>query len=402
MKPRRFVRLSLRSIAILPATLMAVAMLLHAYPGLAQKTSSQKTSSQKASPEKKAAKKAGKKAGNSALVGVDKVQSEIVSQTFPVIGRLVARRSGVVAARVAGPVAEMQAAVGDRMNKGDVLAVLVRERLHWVGERRAAEVTSRKAQLAAREAELVMRHQEMQRLEQLRKNKSAAHRASKFDDMRQQMAILGSQVAEAAARLLQAEADARLAQIDLQYASVRAPFSGVVTQRHTDVGAYLNVGQAVVTMIDDSALEVEAEVPANRIAGLVPGAEVTVRTNDQTITAKIRAIVPQENPLTRTRAVRFTADMAALLGRLASNQSVTVAIPINAGEEVISVHKDAILKRRGSDMVFVVEKGAVQPRNIKIGSGIGGRFVVRNGLKVGEVVVIRGNERLFAGQRVRF
>jgi RND family efflux transporter MFP subunit len=398
MKLRKFIRNCRRPAVILSATLMVYSMLLHAYPGLAQKASSQKTSTEKASTQKKVAKNA----SNAALVGVDKVRSETVSQTFPVIGRLVARRSGVVAARVGGPVAEMRAAVGDRMKKGDVLAVLVREQLHWQRERRDAEVTSRKAQLAGREAELMMRHQDMQRLEKLRKSKSAAHRASKFDELRQQVAILGSQVAEAAARLQQAEADARLAQIDLRYATVRAPFSGVVTQRHTDVGAYLNVGQAVVTMIDDSALEVEAEVPANRIAGLVPGAEVTVRTSGQTITAKVRAVVPQENPLTRTRAVRFTADMTALLGRLASNQSVTVAIPLNAGQRVISVHKDAILKRNGGDMVFVAEKGAVQPRKIKIGAGVGGRFVVRNGLKVGEVVVIRGNERLFAGQRVRF
>lgn len=393
MKPRQFIRFGGRSVAIFPAVIMAFAMLLHTYPGQAQKTSPQKASAQKT---------VAKKARNAALVGLDKVRSEIVSQTFPVIGRLVARRSGVVAARVGGPVAEMRAAVGDRMAKGDVLAVLVREQLHWMHERRVAEVTSRKAQLAGRKAELTMRHQEMDRLEQLRKNKSAAHRASKFDEMRQEVMILNSQVAEAAARLLQAEADARLAQIDLGYATVRSPFAGVVTQRHTDVGAYLNVGQAVVTMIDDSALEVEAEVPGDRIAGLLPGAEVMVRTADQTITARVRAVVPQENPLTRTRAVRFTADLATLLGRLASNQSVTVAIPLNAGQKVVSVHKDAILKRRGNDMVFVVENGAAQPRNITIGDGIGGRFVVRNGLKVGDVVVIRGNERLFPGQPVRF
>ena len=53
-------------------------------------------------------------------------------------------------------------------------------------------------------------------------------------------------------------------------------------------------------------------------------------------------------------------------------------------------------------MVFVVEKGAAQPRDVTIGEGVGGRFVVRNGLKAGEVVVVRGNERLFPGQPVRF
>ena len=347
-------------------------------------------------PAKKAAPPA-----NAALVGIDKVRAEGVSQTIPVIGRLVARRSGVVAARVAGPIATMRAAVGDRVKKGDVLAVLVEDRLHWQHKRRQAEVTSHKAMLAAREAELVMKNQEMSRLERLRETKSAAHRAARFDDMRQQVVMLRSQVAEASARLEEVRADTELARINLAYTTVRAPFPGVVTQRHTDVGAYVNVGQAVVTLIDDNALEVEAEVPAKRIAGLLPGVGVTVRINGQSVAAKVRAVVPQENPLTRTRVVRFSADMAALRGHLAGNQSVTVAIPISAGQKVISVHKDAVLKRRGNDIVFVIENGAAQPRNIAIGDAVGGRFMVRNGLKAGDVVVIRGNERLFPGQPVR-
>ncbi|MBT4045897.1 MAG: efflux RND transporter periplasmic adaptor subunit [Rhodospirillaceae bacterium] len=349
-----------------------------------------------------AQKTSAKKGPSAALVSVDKVLAQSVSQTIPVVGRLVARRSGVVAARVAGPVSEIRADVGDRVQKGDVLAVLVREQLHWVRERRFAEVTSRKAQLAARKAEMVMKNQEMQRLEKLKKGKSAAHRAARFDDKRQEVMMLNSEVAEATARLRQAEADAKLAQINLRYASIRAPFSGVVIRRYTEVGSYLTVGKAVVEIIDDTALEVEADVPVKRVVNLSPGTPVSVIVHGQTVAAKVRAVVPQENPLTRTRAVRFTAELTALHGRLAGNQSVTVAIPITAAEKVVSVHKDAILKRRGNDMVFVVEKGAAQPRTIRIGDAVGGRFVVEDGLKVGEVVVVRGNERLFPGQPVRF
>jgi RND family efflux transporter MFP subunit len=268
-------------------------------------------------------------------------------------------------------------------------------------KRRVAEVTSRKAILAAREAEMVMKNQEMRRLERLRENKSAAYRAAKYEDMRQTMVMLRSQVAEASARLQEVEADAQLARINLSYTTVRAPFPGVVTQRHTDVGAYVNVGQGVVTLIDDNALEIEADVPASRISSLTPGTEISARINGLSINARVRAAVPQENPLTRTRVVRFSADMAALRGHLAGNQSVTVAIPISSGQ-VVSVHKDAILKRRGNDIVFVVVDGAAQPRNIAIGDAVGGRFTVRDGLQVGEVVVVRGNERLYPGQPVRF
>jgi RND family efflux transporter MFP subunit len=378
MKLPQFISYRRPAVGILPAVVLASALLFHGGPGQAQK-----------------------KPANSALVSIDKVRAEAVSQTIPVIGRLVARRSGIVAARVAGPVATMRAAVGDRVKKGDVLAVLVQDRLHWMHKRRVAEVTSRKAILAAREAEMVMKNQEMRRLERLRENKSAAYRAAKYEDMRQTMVMLRSQVAEASARLQEVEADAQLARINLSYTTVRAPFPGVVTQRHTDVGAYVNVGQGVVTLIDDNALEIEADVPASRISSLTPGTEISARINGLSINARVRAAVPQENPLTRTRVVRFSADMAALRGHLAGNQSVTVAIPISSGQ-VVSVHKDAILKRRGNDIVFVVVDGAAQPRNIAIGDAVGGRFTVRDGLQVGEVVVVRGNERLYPGQPVRF
>ncbi len=346
-------------------------------------------------------KPAKKKGPRAALVGIDKVRADKVSQTIPVLGRLVARRAGVVAARVAGPVAKMRVDVGDRLRKGDVVAVLVRERLHWMRERRAAEVASHMARLAARGAEMKMKNQEMQRLEKLRRTKSAAHHASRFDAMSQEVAMLNASVAEAAARLKQAEAEARLAQINLDYTTIRAPFPGVVTQRHTNVGAFVNVGQAVVSLIDDSALEVEADVPVKRIGGLKPGTEVAVRINGATLAARVRAVVPEENPQTRTRSVRFTVDLGPLRGSLAGNQSVTVAVPISAAQDVVSVHKDAVLKRRGKNMVFVVVEGAAKPRTITIGDAVGGRFVVRKGLKAGDVVVVRGNERLFPGQPVR-
>ena len=307
MKPCQFSQFRRRTGVLVLTGILAFVVALAPVPGLAQKKPGEKS------------------APRAALVGTDMVRAETVSQTIPVIGRLVARHSGVVAARVAGPVAEMRVDVGDRLRKGDTVAVLVRERLHWLGRRRAAEVASYKARLAARQAELVMKNQEMGRLDQLRTNKSAAHRASKYDAMGQEVAMLKAEVAEASARLQQAEADAELARINLNYAVIRSPFSGVVTRRHTNVGAYVNVGQAVVSLIDDSALEVEADVPVKRIGGLKPGAGVNVRINGQTLTAKVRAVVPEENPRTRTRAVRFTVDLEGLNGDLAGNQSVTVA-----------------------------------------------------------------------------
>ena len=80
-------------------------------------------------------------------VGVDEVRREPLSQTVPIIGRLVARQAGVVAARARGPVAEIHVDVGDRLDKGAVIAVLVSDRLHWERQLRAAQVAEAEAAL---------------------------------------------------------------------------------------------------------------------------------------------------------------------------------------------------------------------------------------------------------------
>jgi len=339
---------------------------------------------------------------NAALVGVDEVRTESVSQTFPVIGRLVARRGGAIAARVGGPVSEMRVEVGDRVEQGQVLAILVRDRLRWERERRAADLAEQRARLRGSEAAMQLKRQDLERQERLKNNRSAAFRQALFDDTAMELAVLSGEMAEARARLNRAEAELRLTELSLDYAVIRAPYPGVVTLRHTEVGAYLSAGSSVVTMVDDSALEIEADVPTQRMAGLQVGGDVSLEIGDQRLTATVRAVVPEENPLTRTRAVRFTPAFRTDGGIFATNQSVTVQIPISQRRDVVSVHKDAVLARGGGRMVFVVTEGAAQPRPVQVGDAVGERFIVEGGLSVGEVVVVRGNERLFPGQPVRF
>ncbi|HDO51821.1 MAG TPA: hypothetical protein ENH05_03690 [Rhizobiales bacterium] len=66
----------------------------------------------------------------------------------------------------------------------------------------------------------------------------------------------------------------------------------------------------------------------------------------------------------------------------------------------MSVHKDAILKRPSGDQVYVVKNSTAEARTVRLGVAIGSRFEVLSGLKDGESVVIRGNERLQPGAKV--
>ncbi|MEE9545390.1 MAG: efflux RND transporter periplasmic adaptor subunit [Rhodospirillales bacterium] len=333
-------------------------------------------------------------------VGVDEVRRAPVKQTIPVIGRLIAPRTSVVAARIGGPMAEMLMKVGERVEKGQVIAVLVLDSLHWKRQLQKADTAEKEAALKTAKAKLALKKQELKRLARLRK--SAAFSEARHDDKRIEVTMAESTVAEARSALQSARANLKLAEINLYNAQIRAPYGGVVSKRHTEAGAYVRVGEAVVTLIDDKNLEIEANVPTERLAALGPGISVTFELAGKApLSATVRAMVPEENPLTRTRTVRFTPRFDGVSDNLAANQSVTLRLPLGQARDAVTVHKDAVLNRMGRTIVFVVNGNAAEVRPVKLGEAVGGRFEVLDGLKPGDLVVVRGNERLLSGQKVK-
>ncbi len=342
--------------------------------------------------------------GRAATVKVDQIILEPLSQTMPVIGRFVARQTGVVSALTGGPVAVVTVAVGDRVKKGDIVARLVTERIRWSRQLRAAALKEEQASLQTAKAQISFTSVELKRLENLKK--SAAFSQARYDDKNNELTKYRSEVGEQEAAVVSAKAELRLADIDLHNSNIRAPYDGVISQRHTVAGAYLSVGDPVVTLINHIDLEIEADVPSDRISGLVNGRLIEIKLDDGSMRqAVVRARIPDENALTRTRPVRLTPAIEGTeteeLG-LAMNQSVTVLVPIGQERDVLSVHKDAVIPRGGKNIVFVAVDGKAERRAVQLGNAIGNRFEVTGGLGKGDLVVVRGNERLRPGQAIKF
>ncbi len=332
-------------------------------------------------------------------VGMDLVKVEPLRQTVPVIGRFVPRQAGVVASRVAGPIARFNVEVGDTVTKGQPLAELVTDNFTWERNRRAADVTSAQAEIATTEASLKLLQQELNRLDRLRT--SPAFSEARYEDKAQETVRAKSQRAEAQAKLKSAQAELELAEIALRDTVVLAPYDGTITQRHSEAGAYVQVGAQLVSMLDHNNLEIEADVPANRVPGLETGMALDATITDgSSLRAIVRAVIPEENPRTRTRRARFVAEFPGKNKSTAANQSVTVLIPAGEIRDVLTVHKDAVLNRGGGQLVVLNDNGKATFRPVKLGQAVGVRFVVEDGLKEGDQVVVRGNERLRPGQAI--
>lgn len=320
-------------------------------------------------------------------VQVDAVRTATAAETLPVLARVVATQAGPIAARTAGSIDAFSVDVGDRLTAGEVIARLDRQS-------QTSQLAAAKAQLARARAAEALARQQLTRVEQLRN--TSAFEESLLDQRRAELAI-----ARADARA--AEVDVASAQTDYDWATVRARFDGVITARHTNVGAWVARGTAVVDMVNPASYEIAADVPADKLRGIAPGQAVTVVLDEgATVSGRIRAIVPAENPGTRTRPVRVTVDDPAALAAIANNTAVRLQLPVGGTRDVLTVHKDAINRRGDSASVYVVRDGVAQPAPVTLGPAVGNRLTVLSGLAAGDLVVTRGNERLRPGQAVRF
>jgi RND family efflux transporter MFP subunit len=340
--------------------------------------------------------------GGAAAVVVDPVRSSQISDTRPVIGRLVASVRSQIAARAAGVAEDVTFKVGDRVRSGEVLVRLDTtlaeiERQSATAARKMAE-----AGVAVAEAKLALAQQAFERQSQLQS--STAFSRSRFDDLRQAMEQARSELAQARANVGTSTAQIARAEYTLKHSSITAPFDGVVIAREAQPGEYLQLGSTVATLLDTSALEIDADVPTALVAGLRTGQQVqAVFDGDRRpVMVTVRAVVPVYTLATRTRSVRFGLDLGALdQTSVAVGATVTLSIPASAPRDVLTVSKDGLVQARDGWMVFVAKDGKADPRPIELGMQVGDRVEVTSGLAKGDLVVVRGNERLRPGQALQ-
>jgi RND family efflux transporter MFP subunit len=336
-----------------------------------------------------------------ATVEVDAVRTEPLSQTMPVLGRIVTRQEGPVAARVAGLVDRVEVEVGDRVEEGAAMVWLDAEPLGFERDLAQAEYSAALAEQGTEQAQLELLEAEHGRMTKL--EGSAAFSRAQMVDKESEIAVARSRIVAAAARIQQYRVKLQLSARDLEDAVIRAPFAGVVSQRQVSAGAYIRTGDPVVTLIDDGQLEIEADVPSERVAGLSPGTTLAIRLDDGTEhEADVRAVVPEENPMTRTRAVRLTPRFGKSSKPLAIAQSVTIELPIGEPRPVVTVNKDGVIQQPNGAVVYLAEEAAAALRPVQLGEAVGMRFEVLGGLRPGDLVVVRGNERLRPGQQITY
>lgn len=183
---------------------------------------------------------------------------------------------------------------------------------------------------------------------------------------------------------------------DTSLVAVRAPLSGIVTERKFNAGAGIEAATPIFTISNVGTVFVIANVPETQLARLAVGSVAEIASPATgNLSARISYIEPKLDEATRTGRVRLEVPNSS--GRLRAGMFVEVGFYSGTNEttgEELVVHSEAVQRIGDKTIVFVPregEAGAFEVREIEAGADINGYTKVIGGLKLGEKVVTKGS-----------
>ncbi|MGW8271492.1 MAG: efflux RND transporter periplasmic adaptor subunit [Burkholderiales bacterium] len=287
------------------------------------------------------------------------------------VGSLRADESVMIRPEIAGRVARIAFAEGQRVQRGDLLVAL--------------DDAEYRALVASAAAQAKLDAQRLARAEDLYKKKFISSQA--LDEQR-------SNYVRSLAK--QHEDEAKLAKT-----VVTAPFAGIAGLRQVSEGAFVAAGTDIARLDKIDVIKLDFRVPETYLARLATGQPLRVVVDsypDAEFSGQIYAIEPAIDEQTRTVLVRARVGNPEL--RLRPGMFARVNLQLGVREQAVWIPEEAIVPRGRDSFVFRVVDGKAQEVRVRTGARKVGEVEVLDGVAAGDLVVTEGNHRLRPGAAV--
>ncbi|RTL33579.1 MAG: efflux RND transporter periplasmic adaptor subunit [Burkholderiales bacterium] len=294
-------------------------------------------------------------------------------------------------ARTNGYVRAWKKDIGDKVRKGDVLAIIDTPEVDQDLAQASATLEQIKAKLALAQSSL-------QRWEGLRQGDAVSQQ--ELDERRAAQQQAQADLAAAKANV------ARLQQLH-DFGRITAPFDGVVVRRNVEVGALVASGSATNTkelfyLAQSDALRLTVAVPQAYVGDVAIGKEVNVKLLE-------KPTAPVKGAITRvsggvdvaTRSVQVEVALPNKEGKLLPGTYVEVALPLSGAAKALLIPPNTLQFRQDGARVAVVgddDKIALRP--VKLGRDLGRAVEVISGLSPKDAVVLNPHDTIEEGERV--
>lgn len=346
-----------------------------------------------------------------ASVTVTKALREEIVESLTVTGTLVPRLEVLVGPEIEGlRILELLADEGDRVKAGQTLVRLSRETIDTqlaqsdaALARSDAAIAQAQSQIKQLQANLTWTAQDLERAQALLARGSSTQAVV---EQKSSLARAGeAQLQAARDALVAAQADKKNLQAQRAELMVRSgrtevktPTGGIVVRRTAKIGAVASAAaEPLFRIIADGEIELDAEVPEQRLLELKHAQSATVVLADGTqVAGKIRLLSPEVDRTTRLGKVRIS---------LASESKARVGSFARASIELrraiaITVPSSAIMYDGGKAQLQTVANGSVKTRAVDLGLTLGGRSEVKRGVEEGETIIVRAGPFLRDGDAV--
>ena len=306
---------------------------------------------------------------SAAGLSTQKMAMQTIPSVTEAVGTVQAEQIAAVTSRVVANIVEMRVSAGQRVTNGETLVVLddrdLRHRVEQAQDAvRSAEATLAQAQSDYKRDKPLFDQQVITTYDFEHTQTNLKTAEANFDRLQQAV---------------------REAEVNLSYAVIRSPFTGVVVDKLANLGDLAAPGKPLLTMYEQGRLWLEANVPEDlmdrvRLNEVLP---FRIDATGREMRGRVVEIVPSSDPSSRTVVVRVhlseTKDiLPGMFGRL--------LLPMKP-EAVLAVPASALIRAGQLTMVDVVSEGRLQRRTVQLGRAIGSQFEVLSGLAAGETVV---------------
>lgn len=334
--------------------------------------------------------------------------------------------------RVMGQIRDVTVQEGDRVTAGEVLAVIDVADIQAQNSQALAGVSIAQSNYQAAEARLQQARGQLLEAEaqladaQLEQRRMAALRAegavsqqvldkantmvktiqARIQQINASISQTQSTLDQAQAQVQQSQAQVAQVSANLDYGTIVAPFDGVVTHKHTDVGAMAGPGQSIVTLESNNRLRFSAQVPESLIGQVKQGQSVSVYLDaiDRKVPGVVSQIIPAADPSTRNFTVKVNLNLSSasgvipgMFGRL----QLTSQTAAKTGRTALVIPQSAIVHQFGITGVYKVVDGRASFQAITTGKTYGTDIEVFSGLAEGDRLVLEPTADLKDGIAVQ-
>ncbi|MBS2098901.1 efflux RND transporter periplasmic adaptor subunit [Carboxylicivirga linearis] len=312
------------------------------------------------------------------------IKTEKVSKTYTFSGTISSVKKSTLSTRIMGQIDKVLVHEGDKVEKGQLLVALKSNDI-------VAKKSQVEANIAATKAAYKNAQTDYKRIQKLHKSKSATQK--ELDDITTHFLMTKAQ-------LKAAEEAQKQVEETLNYANIRAPYDGVITERFVDGGDMANPGIPLVAIESPNKFEVIARVPESEIDLIEKADSVTVLLNHSN--KVIKGYVSRVSPSSRFSGSQFEARVILeptneQLSMIRSGIYAKVELA-KGTEEKILVPSDLIINRGQLNGVWTVSSsGHAMLRWVQLGKSFDNKKEVISGLSNGDQLILECDSRLYDG-----